>query len=317
MKRKISELYRSVSFIRHAELKIVEVYPSDVMQCPVHLSIGQESVSAAVCALLTKDDPCIGTHRGHALYLAKGGSTEKLFAELLGRVDGCSGGYGGSMHLISVENGFMGTTSIVGGALPISVGLAAAVKLPRIACVMFGDGASDEGVFYESLNFASLKKLPLLFVCENNRYSVYTHSDKRRASRPSAIAEACGIKTLRFPIEVSNDAVALYDEIKPHVSALRENGGPLFVECDTVRALDHNGVRTDIFAGFRPAVEDEIMKKYDPMILTGCHISEAEKTGIDREVKKEVEDAYARACKSDPLIIEVNYEQLGHDSVIA
>ena len=310
------ELYKSVSLIRHVELKIVEVYPTDIMQCPVHLSIGQESIAAAVCAHLTKDDPAIGTHRGHALYLAKGGSPTGLFAELLGRVDGCSGGYGGSMHLIDLKSGLLGTTSIVGGDIPISVGIAMGTKRPSIACVMFGDAASDEGVFYESLNFASLKKLPLLFICENNRFSVYTHSNDRRSVRPCKIAEACDIKTLHVPIEIANDAVLLYQLIGEHIQAVRVGGGPLFIECDTVRALDHNGIRDDIDAGFRPKVEADILRDNDPLMLTRKHIDKASVDAIDNEVRQQVEEAFAAALQSKPLTIEINYEQLGNNSCI-
>lgn len=311
-----ARLYKYVSLIRHVELKIVEVYPTDIMQCPVHLSIGQESIAAAVCAHLTKDNPAIGTHRGHALYLAKGGSPIGLFAELLGRVDGCSGGYGGSMHLIDLKSGLLGTTSIVGGDIPISVGIAMGTKRPSIACVMFGDAASDEGVFYESLNFASLKKLPLLFICENNRFSVYTHSNDRRSVRPCKIAEACDIKTLHVPIEIANDAVLLYQLIGEHIQAVRNGGGPLFIECDTVRALDHNGIRDDIGAGFRPKVEAELLKDYDPLMLTRKHIDKASADAIDNEIRQQVEEAFAAALQSKPLTIEINYEQLGNNSCI-
>ncbi|MBI5560796.1 MAG: thiamine pyrophosphate-dependent dehydrogenase E1 component subunit alpha [Deltaproteobacteria bacterium] len=298
---KAQELYRMVSLIRRVELKIVEVYPGDVMQCPVHLSIGQEAIAAAVCRFLGKNDPSIGTHRSHALYLAKGGSPVGLFAELLGRINGCSGGYGGSMHLVDLENGLMGTTSIVGGALPISVGMAMGTMRPRIACVIFGDGACDEGAFYESLSFASLKKLPLLFVCENNRYSVYTHTDQRRCSRPLRIAEACSVRTLHAPIDAANDAVTLYGLIEGEMGRLRSGGGPLFIECDTVRALDHNGIRDDIAHGWRPAAEAELVKRYDPLILTGRHIDRETREKIDGEIRDIVESAYASALKSEPL----------------
>lgn len=298
------ELYKMVSLIRHVELKIVEVYPEDIMQCPVHLSIGQEAIAAALCRCLFSSDPAIGTHRSHALYLAKGGSPVELFAELLGKKAGCSGGYGGSMHLVDLKNGLLGTTSIVGGALPIAVGAAMGTTPPAIACVTFGDGACDEGVFYESLNLARLKSLPLLFVCENNRYSVYTHTDKRRSARPHEIARACRLNTLHVPIETANDAVLLYGFIKEEVVRLRNLGGPLFIECDTVRALDHNGIRDDIAAGWRPEGEARLMDRYDPLILTGRHIDGKLRERVDGEIKEVVEDAFRLAFKSAPLLIE-------------
>jgi len=295
-----------VSLVRCFESKIVEVYMTDVMQCPVHLSVGQESIAVAVCAHLTTDDVAIGTHRGHALYLAKGGDPQALFAELLGRVDGCSRGYGGSMHLIALEQGLLGTSSIVGGAIPLAVGAAMGIESPRVACVMFGDAAADEGVFYESLNFASLKNLPVVFICENNRYSVYTHTDLRRCVRPHKIAEACGIRTIYVPIELANDAVALYDLLNEQIHASGDGEGPLFVECDTVRALDHNGIRDDIAAGFRPAREGELFCRYCPMKLTRQHLDADTVEAIDQQVHQQVEEAYAKALESEPLVIERN-----------
>lgn len=313
---KITELYRTVSLIRHAELKIVEVYEQDIMQTPVHLSIGQESVAAALCAHLNKNDPALGTHRGHALYLAKGGNLMRFFAELLGRVDGCSGGYGGSMHLNDLECGLLGTSSIVGGALPISVGVAMATQRPRLTAVLFGDGACDEGVFYESLNFASLWKLPLVFVCENNRYSVQTHRRHRQSVNPCKIAEACNVRSLFVPIEVANDVVALNRLLEEPIQAVRQGGGPLFVECETVRTLDHHGIHSDIEKGFRPKEEGHLAEKFCPTALIRKYLDPSAAGEIDLEVKKKVDTAFSQALKSEPLVIEAHYEQLGNNSKI-
>ncbi len=309
----IEELYRLVSLIRHAELKIVEVYPTDIMQTPVHLSIGQESVAAALCAHLETDDIAFGTHRGHGIYLAKGGSLKAFFAELLGRVDGCSGGYGGSMHLIDRSVGFYGTSSIVGGAIPIAVGAAMGVKAPRAVAVLFGDGASDEGILYESLNFAKLKNLPVIFVCENNRYSIYTHVSHRRCTQPHKIAEACGLRTAYVPIEVSNDVAALYGNLEEHVDYVRSGEGPLFVECETVRAVDHHGGGSDVEKGMRPEVEAELASRHDPLQVARRHLDPGAVREIDHEVIEKIEEAFEAAMKSKPLHIEVDYEQLGND----
>lgn len=317
MAMKTAELYRVLSLIRHAELKIVEVYEQDIMQTPVHLSIGQESVATAVCAHLNKDDLALGTHRGHALYLAKGGNLMKFFAELLGRVDGCSGGYGGSMHLIDLECGLLGTSSIVGGALPISVGVAMGTPRPRLTVAIFGDGACDEGVFYESLNFASLWRLPLVFVCENNRYSVQTHRRHRHSANPGKIAEACQIRSLFAPIEVANDVVALYKLLEGPIKAVREGEGPLFVECETVRVLDHHGIKSDIERGLRPKEEGHLAEKFCPMALIRKYLEPSTAETIDLEIKKKVNTAFEKAKRSEPLVIESHYEQLGNNTVTA
>ncbi len=297
------QLYRRLSLIRHAEQKIFDVYLSDVMQCPVHLSIGQESIAAALCAHLAPDDLKIGTHRSHALYLANGGDVTAFFAELLGRRGGCSGGHGGSMHLIDMDNGLVGTTSIVGGALPISVGLAMSIACPRVAAVLFGDGAADEGIFAESLNFAQLRSLPLIFLCENNRYSVYTPQHLRRAVGPFAVARSFGIETMEVPIEVASDVFALHDLLGEPIANVRGGGGPLFVECHTVRRYDHNGVRDDIAAGFRDGAEMELFEKYCPMKVARCRLDAAEADAIDEEVRRSVQTAYDKALDSEETVL--------------
>jgi pyruvate dehydrogenase E1 component alpha subunit len=292
------ELYRILSLLRRADEKIAEVYASDVMQTPVHLSIGQESVAVAMCAHLRPDDLKIGTHRSHALYLANGGDLVGFFAELLGRERGCARGFGGSMHLIDRARGLVGTTSLVGGALPIAVGLAMSVARPRLAAVLFGDAAADEGVFAESLNFAQLKCLPVFFVCENNRYSVYTPEEQRRAVRPSAVARAFGVTTLDFPIEVANDVFALHDLLREPVAAVRQGGGPLMVECQTVRRFDHNGIRDDIAAGFRPQCEADLFEAYCPIKLARRALDTRIADAIDTEVRSRVDAAYHEALQA-------------------
>lgn len=294
------DLYRTLSLIRHADQKIIEVYATDVMQVPVHLSIGQESVAAAMCAHLRTDDLKIGTHRSHALYLANGGELQGFFGELLGRRCGCSGGFGGSMHMIDLSHGLVGTTSIVGGALPIAVGLAMAVARPRVAAVLFGDAAADEGTFAESVNFAKLKRLPLLFFCENNRYSVYTPMEQRRAANPSAVARAFGMTTLNLPIDLANDVFALDEALREPIAAVRGGAGPLFVECETVRRYDHNGIRDDIAAGWRDGRERELFEKYCPLKLARRRFDSARLDAIDAQVKAQVDAAYADALASPP-----------------
>ncbi len=301
------QLYRTLSLIRHAEQKIFDVYMSDVMQCPVHLSIGEESIATSLCAHLKSDDLKIGTHRCHALYLANGGDLKAFFGELLGRACGCSGGHGGSMHLMDMEHGLVGTTSIVGGAIPIVVGLAMARKRPNLGAALFGDGACDEGVFAESINYAQLRKAPVIFCCENNRYSVYTHERQRRVVKPAAVAKAFGLTTIEVPIEVANDVFTLSDLLAEPIQKVRDGAGPLFIECQTVRRFDHNGVRDDVAAGFRDAYESELFERYCPMKLARSRMLTDQVEAIDAEVRQQIEQAYAAAMESEEVLLEYRH----------
>ena len=183
MKQIIKKLYKSAYRIRQVETEISKRYSEQKMRCPVHLSIGQEAVSAAFSEIVNKNDFAVSTHRCHAHYLAKGGSLKKMIAELHGKKTGCAKGKGGSMHLIDKNVGFFGTSAIVAHNIPVGVGMALSIKNKKkkeIVIIYLGDGAVEEGVFFESINFAIIKKLPVLFVCENNFYSVYSHLKKRQ-----------------------------------------------------------------------------------------------------------------------------------------
>ncbi len=302
--REKSELYRRLTLVRKCAEKIMAVYLSDVMQTPVHLSVGQESIATALCYCLNGRDFKIGTHRSHALYLSNGGDVRAFFAELLGRKTGCSGGMGGSMHLIDTANGLVGTTSIVGGCLPILPGLAMACEKPQVAAALFGDGACDEGALAESLNWSALKKLPAIFLCENNRYSVYTPFGQRRAARPIELAKAFGLAWLDVPIEQSSDVFALAELLAGPIERVRQREGPLFVECQTVRALDHSGVRDDVSAGLRPAEEKQLFETYDPMKVARTRMNSAQCDQIDAQVAQQVELAYQQALADEPATWE-------------
>ena len=163
--------------IRLVEETIARRYGEWNMRCPTHLCTGQEAVAAAVGCALRKDDYAVSTHRAHGHYIGKGGDIRAMIAEIYGKATGCSKGKGGSMHLVDPAVNFMGSTAIVGGTIPVGVGLGLSIKLKKsdqVSCVFFGDGSVEEGVFYEAVNFAALKKLPVLFICENNFYSVYS-----------------------------------------------------------------------------------------------------------------------------------------------
>ena len=208
------ELLFQMKRIRHVEEKIAARYHEGKMRCPTHLSIGQEAVASAVGLSLRRDDFAISTHRAHAHYLGKGGNLQAMIAEIYGRATGCSGGRGGSMHLIDLSAGFVGSTAIVGNSIPIGVGLGLSAKLhgtEQISCVFLGDGAIEEGVFYESANFAVVKRLPVLFLCENNFYSVYS----RCACASQSIARFTnwqGRSVLRLRMGMGNNVESIYSD---------------------------------------------------------------------------------------------------------
>ena len=251
--------------IRTIELEISRRYPEGKMRTPTHLSVGQEAAAVGVCSVLKPGDQVVSTHRAHAHYLAMGGSLNALIAELYGRATGCSGGMGGSMHLVDRSVGFMGSTSIVGGTIPIGVGLAWAKKLrkePGIVVVFHGDAAVEEGVWHESANFASLHKLPVLFVCENNSYSCYTHISERQPDRPLtrlAQGHRLGLYSTnsRDPYKIAG--------IARQVRAAVESKGPIFLEIKTDRYLEHCGPNGDDHLNYRDVKMLERIKQDDPI----------------------------------------------------
>ena len=217
----IERFYRALYRIRRVEEEIAAIYPTDKIKSPVHLSIGQEAVSVGICEALGRDDVVFGTYRSHALYLAKGGDLPKMIAELYGKLDGCAKGKGGSMHLIDVAARVMGASAVVGTTIPQAVGFAYALKLQRkdsVVVSVFGDGAVDEGVFHESLNFAALKSLPIIFVCENNLYAIHTHQLQRQ--KVNNICERARIHA--FQVYFNNPGYLEMSALKFGVKAARE-----------------------------------------------------------------------------------------------
>lgn len=251
-----AEIIRKMLLIRLVEEEIVARYGKQQMRCPVHLSIGQEAIAVGVCHNLRPSDKVFSTHRCHAHYLAKGGSTERMTLELYGKVGGCLDGRGGSMHLCDGSVGMVASVPIVGSAIPLAVGAALANKLDGkddIVVCFFGDGAVEEGVFHESLNFASLMKLPIIFVCENNEYSIDTHIKKRQPWR-SIDKLAYGHDIRKF-ITLDADVFALADCFSYAIDEARKNE-PVFVCVNTQRFYVHCG--TDLNA--------ENARCADPMI---------------------------------------------------
>ena len=263
------KLYECMLRIRHTEETIAERYSESKMRCPTHLSTGQEAVAAGVCSALRKDDFVLSTHRCHAHYLAKGGDLNKMIAEIYGKESGCSKGKGGSMHLIDLSVGFMGSTAIVGNTIPIGAGLGLAKKLDKsnnISCIFIGDAAIEEGVFAETVNFCAQKDLPVLFLCENNFYSVYSPLSVRqpKARKIYKMVEEMGIKSLQGD---GNDVFSVYKSILETIAVIKDGGGPRFMEFTTYRWREHCGPNYDNNIGYR--TEDEFLdwKKRDPVLL--------------------------------------------------
>ena len=303
--RYYSKLYK----IRETELKIVEEYPNQEMRCPVHLSIGQEAPSAAVNIFLKKNDFAISYHRAHAHYIAKDGDLKKMIAEIYGKQSGCSAGVGGSMHLVDLKKNFLGSTAIVSSSIPVGVGYAYSMKYynnnSRI-CIYIGDASCEEGVFFESLNFAILKKLPILFFCENNKYSVYSNLEQRQPKNRKLykLAKSFGIESFHLN---SKDPIKFCENLKKIMRIKK----PLFIEVDTYRYYEHCGPNKDDNLNYRPKKEVEFWSKRDPIDLTEKYLlnnkflEKEDLIKINKKILKEISEAFNFAKKSK----EPRYEE--------
>jgi TPP-dependent pyruvate/acetoin dehydrogenase alpha subunit len=261
------DLLRGMKRIRLVEESIAERYLQGEIRCPTHLSIGQEAAATAVGAALYKTDFAISSHRAHAHYLAKGGGLNAMLAEIFGKVTGCCRGRGGSMHLTDRSVGFVGSTAIVGNSIPVGVGLALSMQLKRlnnVSAVFFGDGCIEEGSFYESVNFAVVRKLPVLFICENNLYSVYSPLSVRQPEGREIfkMVEAMGLPSA---ISNGNDVEEAYVAAQKAIDYVRSGCGPFFLELTTYRWLEHCGPNFDNHIGYRSEEEFLEWQAKDPI----------------------------------------------------
>ncbi|MBI2938159.1 MAG: thiamine pyrophosphate-dependent dehydrogenase E1 component subunit alpha [Thaumarchaeota archaeon] len=301
----LKQLYRTMLRIRLFEEKTAELVQKNEILCPSHLYIGQEAVATGVSASLRKDDYVFSTHRSHGHYIAKGGDLNALMAELYGKVTGCSRGRGGSMHLSSPEVGFIGSSAIVAGSIPLAVGAALAFSLrkqDRVSVAFFGDGAVNEGTWYESMNIAGLRKLPVIFVCENNLYS--THMPVSECLADTDIhrkAETFGMSGYRID---GNNVIEVYETAKKAIDAARRGEGPALIECMTYRWRGHVGPNYDIEKGLRSKEElDEWIAKcpidrLEKQLLQQGLLTASEIQRIRSELKKAVDDSAVYAKKS-------------------
>jgi TPP-dependent pyruvate/acetoin dehydrogenase alpha subunit len=304
-KENLPMLLRSMMRIRRVEEALANRYAEQEMRCPMHLCIGQEAIAVGVCTALSMSDVVFSNHRAHGHYLAKGGNLNAMVAELYGRSTGCCGGRGGSMHLIDLGVGFMGATPIVGGTVPLAVGSAWAASLKgekRVSVVFFGDGCFEEGVIHESLNFAALHKLPVIFVCENNEFSVYTRLTERQPNRPIyRLAEAHGMTAY---VGDGNDVEEVLSIAKTAVDYAQQGRGPQFIELNTYRWREHCGPDFDDDLNYRSASEIEIGLKTCPIAKFATWLKQSNllpQSDIERfetEISEEIADAFKFAISS-------------------
>jgi TPP-dependent pyruvate/acetoin dehydrogenase alpha subunit len=301
-------LWERMTTIRRVEEEIAARYGEQEMRCPTHLSIGQEAVPVAVGDVASPNDYAVSTHRGHAHYLGKGGNLNAMIAEIYGKETGCSKGRGGSMHLMDASVGFMGTSAIVGNSIPIGVGLGLAAKLDgggQVSYIFLGDGAVEEGVFYESVNFAVLSKLPVIFVCENNLYSVYSPLSVRQPEDRAIWQMVQGLGANVNHTD-GNDIAATLDVIQDATHRCRDGDGPWFLEFSTYRWLEHCGPNYDNDIGYRSEEEFERWKHLDPIAQHAKRLSEsypefqAFSETAEAQIKQTVDSAFDFA-KSSPF----------------
>jgi pyruvate dehydrogenase E1 component alpha subunit len=274
--------YRAMLRIRRIEEEIERRYHQDQMKTPIHLVIGQEAAAVGCCSALRPGDPVYTSHRTHGAYLAKGGDLGRMLCEMHCRINGCAGSRGGSMHLIDKAAGLAGTSAIVGGAVPIATGAALAAKMKaedRLVVAFLGDATTEEGVMSESLNFAALKRAPVIFFCENNFYSVQSPLATRQPPRDiRAWAEAHGMPA------VSVDGVnvlAVHDATRAAVARARAGDGPSFIEAAVYRFRAHGGAGDDSRTGYRPEAERIAWEAVDPLILFGRFLARSSQLGPD------------------------------------
>lgn len=262
----LKALLRDMVRIRVIEEEIEKRYHQDQMKTPIHLVIGQEATAVGFCAALTREDLLYSGHRTHGAYLAKGGSLESMLCEMHCRINGCVGSRGGSMHLIDKSVGMVGTSAIVGGAVPITAGAALSLKMrksDRLAAVFLGDATTEEGVVSETLNFAALKRLPMIFFCENNFYSVQSPLVTRQPGRDLS-RWAAGHDVASVRVDGTN-VLAVYEAAVQAVERARAGGGPTFIEARVYRYRAHGGSGDDSKTGYRDLEEVAHWQKVDPI----------------------------------------------------
>jgi pyruvate dehydrogenase E1 component alpha subunit len=301
------ELFGSMLRIRRVEEALIEEYhPADEMRCPVHFCVGQEGPPAGVCLNLREDDYLFSGHRSHGYYLGKGGSLQGMFAELYGKATGSNGGKAGHQEISDEAANFYSGTILV-GTLPIAAGVALASQMrreDRVVIAVLGDGGADQGIVYETLNFAAVKNLPMVFICENNSYSIYSRQETRQAPADlSGRARAFGVPAKRM---YGNDSLGVYRAAKRAIQKARSGAGPSFLEMDTYRYCGHVGPESDDHLLYRTEEELDMWKDLCPIenlkgTLLEAKILDGESIeNLEQQISGEISDAFSFA-KSSPF----------------
>jgi TPP-dependent pyruvate/acetoin dehydrogenase alpha subunit len=298
-------LYYCLLKIRMTEQAIASEYSDQEMRCPVHLSIGQEAVAVGACANLSNEDVIFSTHRCHSHYIAKGGNLNEMIAELYGKSTGCAKGYGGSMHLVDERVGMMGASAIVGGSIPLAAGAALSFKqshLPHIAVGFFGDGASEEGVFHETLNFSSRHRLPVVFICENNYLATASHMSARRPQNNLYThGEIYGIPGIKVE---GHDLLQIYHATKQAAYRARAGDGPTLIEASTYRAMNHVGPNhssvnlSQQAKEWGSSIQTCPVKWFEKVCLNEAGCTADNLKVIRKQIQIEIEDAFEEARRS-------------------
>jgi pyruvate dehydrogenase E1 component alpha subunit len=304
-KATLRAMYITMVRVRKFEERTAELIAQKEIICPTHLYIGQEAVATGVCSALRKDDWVFSTHRSHGHYTAKGGDIKAMMAEMYCRATGCSKGRGGSMHLASPDEGLPGSPAILAGSISLSVGAALAFSLQKgdsVSVAFFGDGATNEGVFYESLNIAALRKLPVIFVCENNLYATHLHISKCFADTDICKkAEAFGVHAIRVD---GNNVAEVFKVAERAVEDARHGKGPTLIECMTYRWRGHVGPGYDLNKGIRSKEELDYwmnrcpIKMFEELLFKHGILSESERITIHENIEEEIEEAVVFAKES-------------------
>lgn len=301
-----TDLFYKMLRIRRIEEAIAARYDEQKMRCPTHLSIGQEAIAVGVLEAINRDDFMVSNHRAHAHYLAKGGDLKRMLAEIYGKKTGCCLGRGGSMHLVDLSVNMMGSTPIVGNSIPVGVGLAFTSFLKndkQLTVTFFGEGSTEEGVFGESLNFATLKNLPVLFICEDNLYSVYSplHVRQPKERNILKIAEAHGMLAKEGN---GNDVEETYSLAKECVDSIRSGNGPALLKLSTYRFREHCGPNFDTDLGYRSHEEVNYWQErcpiltYQKKLLSANRMTENELAMMEKKIQIEIDEAFTFAEES-------------------
>jgi TPP-dependent pyruvate/acetoin dehydrogenase alpha subunit len=295
----LTRLYRTMVLIRRTEeVLMAEYHPADEMRCPIHFCVGQEAMPAALEAVLRPTDVLMSHYRSHGYYLAKGAPLDAMVAEFYGKATGSNGGVAGSMELASHEHHFY-SGAIVGGSLLVPLGSAFAQRYrgsDDISVAVMGDGSFDEGITYETFNLAALQKLPLLFICENNKYAAHTPVEKRMAQ--PALAERAASFGLPVQKLDGNDPELLLRTLEAVVPAIRTGSGPCFLEIETYRHCAHVGPQSDDSMNYRPKGELERWLARDPVMALRKRVPEAERKPLEAEIETRIAAALAAAKRA-------------------